>query len=124
MVGEDDRNLSGYWNGVSERRGRDYSEWPGQSELKKRYGYSVAKGVSIFRRRDVLRRAVEDANGLGLEKVANHIASFIRLGKLRNDDNMMGAVERWTEDLEWLQRRYFLNGMHNFRWPSTEPDFY
>ncbi len=87
-----------------------------ESELRKRYGYSAAASVSEADRRQALRHAVEDDNGLGLAYVVRwltHFNDFVKNNKLHTD-----AIERHKDDLRWLKTTYYnpLRVKH-FRFP-------
>ena len=68
-----------------------------ESDLKK-LGYSVARDVSVYKRRKVLEYAVRN---LGLKKVADHLAFLIRY--FQNNPGKHDAVGNWRDDLAWLQ---------------------
>ncbi len=72
-----------------------------------RFGYSAAAGTVAEERRRRLSRAVTGQGALGLRAVAEHIAGLIKINRLRYDDRMLGAIERWESDLDWLYRYYY-----------------
>jgi len=86
------------------------------SEIKEQYGYHVQAGNTLYNRQNSLRRAV---NGIGLKKVANHIAFLIHMNQRRNDSKMSHAVKCWREDLEWLKREFYQKGGGRFIWPRV-----
>ncbi len=89
-------------------------------DLQKIFGYSVRKGVPLEERRQKLKRAIrKPPSGLGLNKVANHIAFLVRYNSLRYDNRMVEAINSWESDLEWLHQKYYANRYHSFLWPST-----
>jgi hypothetical protein len=71
-----------------------------KSDLKE-LGYSVAQGVSIHNRREVLDYAV---SSLGLKRVVDHLAWLVLFH--RNTPSKHEAVENWRADLEWLRSRH------------------
>ncbi len=87
-----------------------FKNWPEQSEIRTKYGYTVNSSATLNERRLSLERAVTD---LGLWKVANHIAAFASLGM--EHDKMTASVRRWREDLEWLKKTHYKG---EFTWPD------
>ncbi len=86
--------------------------------LKSRFGYSVRQGVSVRERRQRLTRAVQGPGALGLQTVASHIAGLIGMNSSRYDDRMLGAIERWEADLDWLRASYYEGKAYSFVWPE------
>ena len=91
------------------------SGWKQQSELHK-LGYTVRRGVSLINRRQALSNCVDH---LGLYEVAIKVAWYARNAKMRHDDKMLGAIERWEYDLDWLKKTYYDTSRHRFIWPNT-----
>lgn len=52
-----------------------------------------------------------------LQKMAESLASFIRLRKQRRDTNFHEAIFAWEQDLQYLYIRYYV-GKFGFAWPS------
>jgi len=57
--------------------------------------------------------------GPRLQKMANSIASFIRMAKRRSLASLGPAIRDWTEDLEYLHDNYYV-GRYDFVWPIIE----
>lgn len=91
------------------------SGWKAESDLRV-MGYTVRRGVSVITRRKVLAKAVDE---LGLYDVATKVAWFARNAKMRHDNKMEGAIERWEYDLAWLKTTYYDSSTHRFVWPNT-----
>lgn len=87
--------------------------------LKSRFGYSVGRGTIAEERRKKLSRAITGAGAIGLREVADHIAMLIRINRLRHDDRMLYAIERWESDLDWLYHLYYEGKSYSFVWPET-----
>ena len=87
--------------------------------LKSRFGYGVGKGTVAAERRRKLSRAVNGPGALGLRRVAEHIAGLIKINRLRNGDRMLGAIERWESDLDWLRKSHYEGRPHSFVWPDS-----
>lgn len=90
--------------------------WNAESILKENFGYNVREGNSKSNRRDSLKRAVNSRNIITLKQIAEHIVFNINIRK--GNKNMSSAVERWTEDLEWLKKEFYDKSVHNFRFPN------
>ena len=95
---------------LREARDRLYRNWPAQSDLRAKYDYTVDSSTTPNERKAALERAV---SGLGLYKVANHIAAFVSLESEKA--SMDEAVERWKEDLVWLKETHY---HRQFTWPD------
>ena len=95
---------------MKESRNRLYRNWPAESEFRAKYGYKVDAESTLGERRSSLEAAVK---GLGLFKVANHIAAFISLES--ENAPMLDAVSRWKEDLLWLKETLYQG---EFTWPE------
>jgi len=87
--------------------------------LKSRFGYSVALGTTVEERRRKLDRAVTGPGALGLENVVKHIAGLVNRNRLRHDNRMLDAIEKWEADLDWLYRTYYDGHAYSFVWPET-----
>jgi hypothetical protein len=88
-----------------------------ESFLRKKYGYTVAKGSTRSFRRNCLRSAV---NNEGLNPVIEHIAFLLKINIVRSDSVMDGAISRWQEDIIWLQNEYNLLGNYQSDWTEDE----
>jgi hypothetical protein len=88
-----------------------------ESDLHKKYGYNVQKYTPVWKRRESLNNAVK---GIGLKKVANYIAFFIRMNTRRKDDLLSKAVSKWIDDLDWLKESYYKKYKYNFDWPKIK----
>lgn len=51
-----------------------------------------------------------------LKKLANTLASFVRLAKRNNPERLQVAISEWTADLRYLKKRYY--GTFKFAWPK------
>lgn len=103
------------WPVVGKYRGNNkLAKFEGEDHvLAIKYGYSVRKRESITSRRRALTLGI---SALGLQTVAYHIASLIKLNS--GNPIMKDAVPRWREDLEWLYQTKYLTSIHSFIWPS------
>ena len=57
--------------------------------------------------------------GPRLQKMANSIASFIRMAKRRSLASLGPAIRDWTDDLEYLHDNYYV-GRYDFVWPIID----
>jgi len=57
--------------------------------------------------------------GPRLQKMANSIASFIRMAKRKSLASLGPAIRDWTVDLDYLHANFYL-GRYDFIWPSIE----
>ena len=105
-------SLVGETDAVLPLSGED--EWPEESELKRRFGYSVRKGISITDRRACLKKAVEKHDGLTAHGVAEQIARLIKINQHRHDTRMDDAIDRWRADFNWFQVEF---GKNASSWP-------
>ncbi len=81
-------------------------------------GYRIT-GTSRSRRWQVLsERAVPE---LGLKRVAQTIAGFIRLRRTQKGGarKFSHAITEWKHDLQQLKRTYYDRGGRGFTWPNT-----
>ncbi len=95
-------------------------DWKRVSDLKDKFGYNVSKqaGLTAQQRRMKLDAAIKPSpKGLGLEKVANHIASMVRLSKRRKKNPRKSAISKWESDLEWLKANHYSKTKDSFIWP-------
>jgi hypothetical protein len=100
-----------YWSGHGEHH--ETSQWASESELKSRFGYSVAQGISQTERRSSLTMAVR-VKGLQwvAEFIVNHLIRVNRNNRLKYE-----AVNKYREDVAWLKRTYYDGSRYTFRWP-------
>jgi hypothetical protein len=99
----------------------DTRGWQDEHRLRSEFGYNVSKqeGLSAQQRRHRLGRAIQNPpRGLGLYRVAYHIAGLIRLNKNRR--NRAGAVRKWQSDLDWLHENHYEGRSRGFRWPGWD----
>ena len=94
----------------------DFSKRRLESELKSEFGYNVLKKTPLSARRNSLRKAISEQNGLGLKSVVFHI--FGRIGENRRRKNMGEAVKKWKTDLGWLKEHFYEDTIHSFRFPE------
>ena len=92
--------------------------WNQKSILMENFGYSVEKGISKRERRVALENAVRSPELITLREIAEHIVLHINLRK--GQQNMVSAVMRWMEDLEWLKERYYNPSVHSFKFPTPD----
>jgi hypothetical protein len=82
-------------------------------------GYQLT-GMDHGERMNVLRRVTIPLHGL--QKVAEEIANFVRLAKLRVKSDWSYAIGQWELDLEVLWREEYPKHHSRFPWPETGPD--
>lgn len=81
-------------------------------------GYQIT-GMDHRERMEVLRRVTIPQHGL--RRVAEAIANFARLAKLRVKGDWSYAIGQWELDLDTLQREEYPKHQGRFPWPETGP---
>jgi len=120
------------WSGNEEL----VADWP-EKGLLGSLNYKVGRsGLLTNERRKILTRAFVDnvpkelpvsytkdwgipESQQRLKKIANSIAAFCRIAKLRTSHNSEDAIHDWEADLKWLHKKYYEPKGFRFNWPDT-----